>query len=151
MGCLAFYGSRSTDQINFNVDHDQFKNVFPNKHGTGFTDPGNSFQFHAQHGQNFIPGSWPSSCQHLYLVFFINLDCSRQSQMCCGYSLSWLRGHCLHLFTPSSVLLLLTHLCKQNCISRDTSSFCEKKCGNATKRLKYMQLRRTYSQQLQVQ
>lgn len=71
MGCLAFKGSRSTDQINFNVDQDQFKNVFLEKHGMGFIDPGNSFQLHAQCGQNFIPGSWPSSCQHLYFFFFL--------------------------------------------------------------------------------
>lgn len=76
------------DQMNFNMDHDQFKNVFLENLGMGFIDPGYSFQLHAQHGQNFISGFWPSPCQHLYLFFFTNLDCSGQSQMCCGYSLS---------------------------------------------------------------
>jgi len=45
------------DQINFNVDHDQFKNIFLEKHEMKFVNAGNSSQLHAQRGQNFIPGS----------------------------------------------------------------------------------------------
>lgn len=69
MGCLAFKGSRSTDQIKFDVDYDQFKNVFLEKHGMGFIDTGNSSQLHAQHGQNssLAPGH-----PHVNICIFLN-------------------------------------------------------------------------------
>lgn len=44
MRCLAFKGSRLCNQINFNVNHDQWKKVFLEKHEMGLIESENSSQ-----------------------------------------------------------------------------------------------------------